>query len=131
MRRYNLAISAPLHGADAKVTGPRERVFELLKLGPATALTLQTLGIPVTSGRRTLKLFEKIGIVREIGPGLYELTDQYYPHRHAITCRECGRAEMFRNEALEAAITKVLTGGYKVEYHAVELTGLCATCRRI
>jgi len=51
-------------------------------------------------------------------------------HQHWATCRNCGQKIKFDKCQLEEAIGKfVISSGFRVETHYLELVGLCQTCQ--
>jgi Fe2+ or Zn2+ uptake regulation protein len=80
---------------------------------------------------RTLRLFLQQGIITEVHPGFFELTDRFKQHRHYFWCRICGKVELFDQDA-EKAIHKMAASRHlTLEDHHIELTGLCGKCQDI
>ena len=54
------------------------------------------------------------------------------PHRsHFLLCRVCGQAAEIEDEALDSALAGASAGaGFAAESETVEITGLCAQCRK-
>lgn len=83
---------------------------------------------------RTVTLFEELKIVNRIQIGWkykLELSEEFSPHHHHITCSNCSRVISF-DEPLEL---DALIGGLAEKYdvliknHTLELSGLCSNCR--
>jgi len=82
---------------------------------------------------RTLKLFAESGIAREIrfgdGQTRYEHADEGEHHDHLV-CTRCGAIMEFSNPAVEAIQDEIaLSHGFVIQYHKMELYGLCAACQ--
>ncbi|MDE2485428.1 MAG: transcriptional repressor [candidate division NC10 bacterium] len=81
---------------------------------------------------RTLKLLKNAGLAheRQFGEGraLFEHASSEHHHDHII-CTECGKITEFENyeiEALQEQIVRRL--GFLIQYHKLELYGLCRDC---
>lgn len=101
-------------------------------------LYLQLRGAHPTIGYatvyRTLKLFAESGIAREFhfgdGQTRYEHASEGDHHDHLV-CVRCGTISEFTNEAVEAIQDEVAAShGFVMQYHKMELYGLCAACQR-
>ncbi len=114
-------------------TQPREQVFTAIKqLGQCNndQLTASLKGkISRDAVYRTIKLFLKIGIIEEIRPGIYELTDNFEQHHHYFRCRQCDHQMAFNDPSLEKSFERIATRRQLVlEDHRLELIGLCSAC---
>lgn len=83
---------------------------------------------------RTLKLFAESGIAREIqfgdGQTRYEHVEQGEHHDHLV-CTGCGAIIEFENETIENLQDQVAAShGFLIQYHKLELYGLCPKCRK-
>ena len=83
---------------------------------------------------RTLKLFAESGIAREFhfgdGQTRYEHASEGEHHDHLV-CVRCGAISEFTNDAVEAIQDEVAASyGFVMQYHKMELYGLCAACQR-
>ena len=83
---------------------------------------------------RTLKLFAESGIAREFhfgdGQTRYEHASEGEHHDHLV-CVRCGAISEFKNDAVEAIQNEVAAShGFVMQYHKMELYGLCAACQR-
>ncbi|MGQ9586574.1 MAG: Fur family transcriptional regulator [Anaerolineae bacterium] len=127
--------------AGCRVTEPRRVVMQVLReaavpLSPQEILNRgrarhQDLGLVTVY--RTLSLFVDLHLVRrahgEAGCHAYLLASP--GHRHAVVCRQCGRAAEFEgqddlHELIERVEAKT---GYQIEEHLLQLSGLCTDCR--
>ena len=82
---------------------------------------------------RNIELFEKIGIITKVYTGWkyrIELSEQFRPHHHHLTCSNCGRiVPISLGEKMEKAIGNFGDKhGFKITGHQIELTGLCSSC---
>lgn len=81
---------------------------------------------------RTLKLLKDAGLAyeRQFGEGraLFEHASSERHHDHLI-CTECGKITEFANREIEALQEQIASGfGYAIQYHKLELYGLCRDC---
>lgn len=129
-----------LKASSERVTSPRLAIFRLLsRSGPLPMSKLGSRakddGIDTVTVYRTVALFQKLGLVREIGVGrrrLLELTDDFGGHHHHFWCSSCGRITDFDDTQVEKAIIAAGESlGITVLAHQVEITGHCAMCSRI
>jgi len=81
---------------------------------------------------RNLASLEKEGIIRRVNLQQeavnYELADH---HHHHFICTVCGQTESFAGCDISSLITSVLkksTKFKKINYHSLELFGLCKKC---
>ncbi|HWZ66018.1 MAG TPA: transcriptional repressor [Patescibacteria group bacterium] len=119
------------------VTGPRQRIFELLVGQPPQtmrALIERANGeIDRASFYRVIKLYEKLGLVRRITIGWkykVELSDIFLEHHHHLSCISCGKVIAVKNShTIEEAIVKLGTDNrFTLISHQLELQGRCETC---
>ncbi len=127
---------------DARFTRGRRLVVADLAAssGPRTPADMQAAtDLPLSSLYRSLSVLEEVGVVSR-HPGAdgvirYEISEQFAGHHHHLVCRACGAmsdVELAPDE--ESAIRSVAASaaarsGYSVSGHALEIEGLCATCR--
>lgn len=81
---------------------------------------------------RTLKLLKGAGLAheRQFGDGraLFEHASSERHHDHII-CTECGKITEFANSEIEALQEQVVRRlGFSIQYHKLELYGLCRDC---
>ncbi len=80
---------------------------------------------------RTLKSFEKAGLVNTVDLGLgkifYELCSNRAHHHHVI-CTICHRIEHLEVCGLELHVKMLESMGYRGLQHRLEFTGVCARC---
>jgi Fur family ferric uptake transcriptional regulator len=82
---------------------------------------------------RTLELFEEIGITTRVYSGWkykVELSDDFSPHHHHMTCTNCGEIISFEeSDAFLRELDRISKNhGFKSESHSLELKGLCKNC---
>lgn len=83
---------------------------------------------------RNIELFEKIGIINKVYTGWkyrLELSEQFRPHHHHLTCVNCGKIiPISLGERMEKAIGNFGDNhGFKITGHEIELRGLCKNCQ--
>lgn len=82
---------------------------------------------------RNIELFEKIGIINKVYTGWkyrVELSEQFRPHHHHLSCRKCGKiTPISLGDQMEKAIENFGDKhGFKITDHQIELNGLCRKC---
>jgi Fur family ferric uptake transcriptional regulator len=80
---------------------------------------------------RTLKLFNRLGLVVSAQPGdgeiYYEIA--HHQHHHHLVCRRCGAEAEIPHTILETVIKQVEAQyGFLVQTEHLVLTGLCQQC---
>lgn len=83
---------------------------------------------------RNIEIFENIGVINKVYTGWkyrIELSEQFRPHHHHLTCERCGKVIPIKlGENMERTITNFgKKHGFKIKSHEVELRGLCQNCR--
>ncbi len=126
-----------LNNANARISAQRLIIFRaLLRNTPVSTLKLVELagknGIDRTTTYRTLTLFRKLGVVRDVvagGKRLVELSDDYLAHHHHFWCRKCGKLTDFDSLVVESGLREAVKaiGGQMMSHH-VEISGICADC---
>jgi Fur family transcriptional regulator, ferric uptake regulator len=119
------------------ITKARKEVFAVLeKSEPLTMheLVRQLPNIDRASVYRVVALFEKLGIVHRLHIGWkykIELTNNYQPHHHHITCVTCGKSQPFHEDShLENSLqTTAKSEGFILKNHLIELQGICTDCQ--
>jgi Fur family transcriptional regulator, ferric uptake regulator len=133
----NTDIVQVLKKAGYSATTARKAVFAVLE--NAEPLTMHELvallpNIDRSSVYRTVELYERLGIVHRLHIGWkykIELTNQYQPHHHHITCLRCGKSQPFlENVSLENNLHAIAAEhNFKLENHLIELQGICNSCQ--
>lgn len=127
-----------LKAAGQSSTRPRQRIFAYLQTaGPSTpAKIIRAFDgeLDRASVYRTLALFDRLGMVQEVGSGqkrAYELSDRYDVHHHHFRCVECGQTEAMHEPGVESSLKRAAKArGWRLDFHQIELSGLCARCVR-
>ena len=83
---------------------------------------------------RTVKLFEKLGIVQRLQIGWkykLELSDSFHHHHHHLTCELCGRTiPLPEDPQLEKRLRNLArTQNFTMRGHQLEIQGLCSDCQ--
>jgi len=120
------------------VTAPRMRLFGLLQNRPA--LTLKELinlekEHDIVTVYRNVTLFEQLGIINRLRMGWntkIELSDIFHHHHHHMTCVNCGRVVVLREDPeIETKIAHMSKRHYfKPLDHQLEIRGLCPSCQQ-
>lgn len=82
---------------------------------------------------RNIELFENIGIINKVYTGWkyrVELSEQFHPHHHHLSCQKCGKiTPLSLGDRMEKAIESFGDKhGFKITDHQIELHGLCKSC---
>lgn len=85
---------------------------------------------------RNIELFESIGIIHKVYTGWkyrIELSEQFHPHHHHLTCQKCGKnIPISLGDRMEKAIENFGDKhDFKITSHQIELLGLCKTCLKV
>ncbi len=121
-------------------TKPRRIIFNILEANKP--LTMKQLTEKVTgeidraSVYRIITLFEKLDIVRRINIGWkykLELSDQFMPHHHHLSCLKCGRITDIKDEEQIDEFISLITDktGFKPSRHQFEIEGYCHNCQKV
>lgn len=82
---------------------------------------------------RTIKLFEKIGIIQRINIGWkyqIELAGPFSHHHHHLSCLNCHKMVAITDQELEKAIHAVANEhSFSLQQHQLEIQGYCQKCR--
>jgi len=136
----NEKLASTLKSRGYSLTKPRQAFFSALQSG--TPRTMHELSMDLSSVMdrasiyRTVELFEELGIVVRVQQGWkyrIELSDQFSPHHHHITCLNCGRVLSFDEPAgLDRLLNEIaIKCGFTNKYHSLEISGLCPECRKL
>lgn len=140
LRTSIIKFRSILGDRDLRITKKRENIFRTLSAHnrPISISTLiQSLEseLDMVTVYRNIELFKEIGIVNKVYSGWkyrLELSEQFKPHHHHITCSNCQKIVPVEiNEKLENDIAKLgKPSGFTINSHELELTGICKNCRR-
>jgi Fe2+ or Zn2+ uptake regulation protein len=123
-----------------RLTGPRRVIVEIMAaceraLSPVELFDLgrkEQPGLGLVTIYRTLEKMEELGLVQRVHqPGGCHM---YLPaargHQHLIICQQCGKAEYFEGEDMEAFFNQAASAhGFTLREHWLQLFGLCANCK--
>lgn len=120
-----------------RTTRSRELVFGILN--GTSAISIKDIRnrlkhqIPDSSLYRALDTFRELGIVSDVvigGQRMIELTGEFRPHHHHVSCQSCGNSIDIHDEQLERYLEQLAKkSGYVHFSHSFEITGLCQSCR--
>lgn len=119
------------------ITAPRVQLFQVLNNHNACTMTeLSTLLTDYDRATvyRTVKLFEKLGIVNRLQLGWkykLELSDVFHHHHHHLSCVNCGKVTVLPEDfRVEIGIKELSRQhGFKPLDHQLEIRGLCIDCQ--
>jgi Fur family transcriptional regulator, ferric uptake regulator len=134
--------AATLRAAGFRSGGARARVLELLA-SETCCLGAQEIferlrddrrPVGIASVYRALEVLVELRLVQrvDLGEGVarFEARRPDGEHHHHVVCDDCGRVDVFSDDSLEAALTRVADGvGFAVDAHDVVLHGACGDCR--
>nr|WP_028790343.1 Fur family transcriptional regulator [Tetragenococcus muriaticus] len=128
-----------LKDENIRVTSQRKAILEFLAYSnehPTAETIYQAIagkfpGMSVATVYNNLKLFTKIGFIKELSYGDASSRFDFCtePHYHVI-CKRCGQIADFHYpnlEDVEMAASKLT--GYDVEDHRLEVYGFCPKCQ--
>lgn len=83
---------------------------------------------------RSVKLLEKIGIIKRVTTGWkykLELSDDFHGHHHHISCRNCKRTFAVEDDPqLEYLLRKTaIKQRFILEEHQLDIIGICHDCQ--
>lgn len=122
------------------LTKPRLTVFSALQgTKPKTMRELvDSLSdvIDRASVYRTVALYEKLGIITRIQHGWkyrIELSDNFTPHHHHLTCNDCHKVISFEEpDNFEAMIKTIsVNNNFSATNHNLEIYGQCMACKTL
>lgn len=133
----NSQLQSVLNLEGYRTTRSRELVFGVLN--GTSAISVKELRqrlrhqIPESSLYRALDTFREIGIISDVvigGKRMIELTGEFRPHHHHVSCQGCGTSIDINDEQLERYLEQLAKkNGYAHFSHSFEITGLCQTCQ--
>jgi Fe2+ or Zn2+ uptake regulation protein len=88
-------------------------------------------GLGLVSVYRTLEMLEELGLIQRVHQ--HDGCNAYLPHadghQHLIICEECGKAEYFEGDDMDAFFSRVAgEHGFTVSEHWLQLFGICSGC---
>lgn len=137
-------ITTRLAKSGQRLTAGRRALIETLARS-ASPLTLPELldaepDLNQSSAYRNLVSLEELGVVHRLTQGpsehaAFELTEEFTSHHHHLICTNCGAVmDITISDQAERTIEKALgtaaeTHGFEAQHHALDLFGLCGSCR--
>lgn len=88
-------------------------------------------GLGLVTVYRTLEKLEDLGLIQRVHQP--DGCNAYLPHadghQHLIICQQCGKAEYFEGDDMNAFFERVAgEHGFKVSEHWLQLFGTCSDC---
>ena len=89
-------------------------------------------GLGLVTVYRTLEKLEELGLIQRVHHP--DGCNAYLPHadghQHLIICQQCGKAEYFEGDDMNAFFERVAgEHGFTVREHWLQLFGTCSECR--
>lgn len=120
-------------------TPARQLIFDIIDSYPAISvkeLRNRIHGrIPDSSVYRALQVFRELEIIRDVvigGKRMIELSGEFRPHHHHVSCKQCGSSIDINDENLEKYLVQLAKkNGYLHVSHSFEVTGLCPKCQPV
>lgn len=118
------------------VTKARKTVF-LVLLESGAPITMQELILHSNKAHyvsvyRTVDILLRVGLIKQVPIGFknrYEVSDEFKPHHHHVTCEQCGTSTAIHDDKIEQLMHEItVNAGMKPTKHHFEAYGICATC---
>jgi Fur family ferric uptake transcriptional regulator len=118
------------------LTRPRQELFQVLQTHNACTmheLTSLLHQFDRATVYRTTSLFEKLGIIHRLHIGWkykLELSDIFHHHHHHLTCSNCGRITILKEDTVieKRIISLSQYVNFTPTDHQLEIRGLCQAC---
>jgi len=132
-----------LHGYGYKMTGQRQAILRIVREEKNRHLCTEEIfgevkkkypSIGLATIYRSLRLFEKLGIVRHVlfddGCMRFQIIDSQEKHQHHhLVCEMCGAVIDVNEDLLGSVEEKLQTEmGFAVKDHKVQFFGICKNC---
>jgi Fur family ferric uptake transcriptional regulator len=111
------------------VVSGSERALSPVEVYDAARERYPALGL--VSVYRTLEKLEELRLIQRVhqDSGCNAYLPNADGHQHLIICQQCGKAQYFEGDDLEAFFEKVgEEHGYTIREHWLQLFGICAEC---
>lgn len=136
MNRELMLFKSLLKKHGYSVTKPRLALFRVLQNHNACTiaeLTALLRKYDRATVYRTIQLFERLGIINRLQLGWkykLELSDVFHHHHHHLTCTNCGKVTVLKEDSvIENRIKRLAKqGGFRAMDHQLEIRGLCYKC---
>jgi len=137
MNRETQLFKGLLKKRGYSLTAPRLKLFSVLQNHNACSineLTALLSNYDRATVYRTVSLFERLGIVNRLQLGWkykLELSDVFHHHHHHLTCTNCGKVTILREDSTIENRIKSLSdkNGFLITDHQLEIRGLCQVCQ--
>lgn len=132
-----------LHGCGYKMTGQRQAILKIVREEKDRHLCTEEIfeevkkkypTIGLATIYRSLRLFEKLGLVRHVlfddGCMRFQIIDSQEKHQHHhLVCEICGAVIDVDEDMLGSVEEKLLSEkGFAVKDHRVQFFGICKNC---
>jgi Fur family ferric uptake transcriptional regulator len=133
---YN-SLQDCLSSSGYSLTAARKALFKVLLSNEPMSMKdmlIKCQGVDRASTYRNVELFEQLGIVRRLTIGWrykLELSDQFVPHHHHLSCLNCGKIIDIEDEKhIDNFIKEVAQKfDFLPRSHQFEIDGYCKDCR--
>jgi Fur family ferric uptake transcriptional regulator len=89
-------------------------------------------GLGLVTVYRTLEKLEELGLIQRVHQpnGCNAYLPHADGHQHLIICQQCGKAEYFEGDDMNAFFERVAgEHGFTVREHWLQLFGICSDCK--
>ena len=136
MNRESALFADLLKKHGCSLTSPRQSLFEVLQNHNACTiaeLTSLLKDYDRATVYRTVDLFERLGVINRLQLGWkykLELSDVFHHHHHHLTCTNCGKVIILKEDKTIEERIKLLSSArdFKPMDHQLEIRGLCQAC---
>lgn len=137
-QEYESIFEDILKRGSYSITKPRKIVFSCLMnqepISMHELLAKVNNDIDRASLYRTIRIFEKLGIVQRVYIGWkykIELTDIFSHHHHHISCVKCHKLIVIKEDAEIEELIQAIAKRYEVKAtnHQLEVQGYCNSCQ--
>lgn len=127
-------FEAALKRAGMRNSKTKQAIFACLSEADEPLSTQQVItrsdGSHYVSVYRGLDALAKAGVVKQVPIGLkyrYELSEQFKPHHHHVTCDQCGASVSVESAEIEALMERItIEAGLRPVRHHFEAYGICS-----
>lgn len=124
-----------------RLTGARRAVVDVLQstsqaLTPVEIFDAARISDPslgLVTVYRTLEKLEELGLIQRVHQqrGCQAFLRAGEGHQHLLLCERCGKAVLFEGDDLTTLFSRISEqSGFEIKDHWLQVTGVCAECKR-